>query len=160
MSTSLSSRISSGGIKKRSSGGGRARVDRDGDLDMDASGGARGVGGGRGGRGGRRGGRNVNINGAPRGQAADRTGSGSGAGRGGRISSRNPVGTRPRGGATSGSSRRGGQPARSGTLLGVRVEGWKQSKGSAEECVRFLERKTSLRFRKVRPHPTIAFCFT
>lgn len=151
MSAALSSRVSSGGITKRS-GGGRVRIDRDGDLDMDAPAGTRGRGNGRGGRGGRRGGggpgRAVNLNNAPKGPAADRErvgGSGSGAIRGARGNTRrDPAGTRRPAGA--GNSRRN---APAGPLVPVKVLGWKESKGTADECVKFLERKTNLKLKKV-----------
>jgi nuclear RNA export factor len=138
MPTTLSSRIGGGGIRKRSGGGRVARVDQDGDLDMDAP----AKTGGRGGRGARRGGaRSININGAPTGPAAERaSGSGSGATR--------SRGTRPSGRSRGGTARKSsGRPE--APLIGVKVWGWKQSKGSAEECVRFLERKTNLKFKKV-----------
>jgi nuclear RNA export factor len=128
-----------GGIQKRTGGGRAARIDQDGDLDMDAPGRL----GGRGGRGGRRGGggRSVNINNAPKGPAAERaSGSGSGVAR--------SRGTRASGKSRGGSARKGGR-APEVPLIGVKVWGWKQSKGSAEECVRFLERKTNMKFRKV-----------
>lgn len=154
MSAALSSRVSSGGITKRTGGGGRARVDRDGDLDMDAPAGGRGRG--RGGRGGRRAGaRPANINSAPKGPAAERGkvgASGSGVTRTRTSGRKEPINNRSRAGT---STKKVGP---TGPTVGVRVQGWKESKGSAEECVRFLERKTNLRFRKVRhadpPHPS------
>ena len=135
------SRNSTGGISKRSSDKGKGRIDRDGDLDMDAPSRGRGRGARRG-----SGGRPININNAPKGPAADRdrhSGSGSGATRS-RGSQRNPPGTR--------SVRSSAAPRRvasSGPTVGVKVYGWKQSKGSAEECVRFIERKANIRIRKV-----------
>lgn len=134
MPSGLASRISTGGISKRG-GPRRARVDNDGDLDMDApSGGARGRGTRRPGA---RSGRSVNLNNAPKGPAADRhKGSGSGAGRDTR---RDPVGTR--------GPKKGAQAHRN--TVPVKVEGWKDTKRSAEECVKFLERKTKLRFPQV-----------
>jgi nuclear RNA export factor len=113
---------------------------------MDAPAGGRGRGGFRARRGG--GGRPININNAPKGPAADRekaSGSGSGVTRSRGSSRRDPAGTRSRGD----SSRKTGSTTSSGPVVGVRVQGWKESKGSAEECVRFLERKTNLKFRKV-----------
>lgn len=37
-----------------------------------------------------------------------------------------------------------------GPTVEARVYGWKESRASAEECVSFLERKSRLRFKKVR----------
>lgn len=115
------------------------RIDRDGDLDMDGpAGGARG---GRGGGAGGGGGRNQNNNnnnrnndgGARGGRGGGRGRGGSGAG-GGRGARRDPVGTR----------RDGGAP-----LFAVKVRGWRDTKGTADECIQMLERKTQLKFKKV-----------
>lgn len=37
-----------------------------------------------------------------------------------------------------------------GPTVEARVEGWKESRGSADECINFLERKSRLKFKKVR----------
>ncbi|PWW78758.1 hypothetical protein C7212DRAFT_355419 [Tuber magnatum] len=135
-STALRPQGSHGGITKRA--GGRARVDRDGDLDMD------GPSGGRGGRG--RGNRN-------------RGGGGGGAGaRGGRSGAGSIIPTGPAAGrADLGQNKNRGIPARgprngtvsvSETLVEVRITGWKDSKGSAEEAIAFLERKSRIKLRK------------
>ena len=139
-STALRPQGSHGGITKRT--GGRARVDRDGDLDMD------GPSGGRGGRG--RGNRN-------------RGGRGGGAGavsRGGRSGAGSIIPAGPTTGRTDlGQNKNRGIPARglrngtvsvSETLVEVRITGWKNSKGSAEEAIAFLERKSRIKLRKVR----------
>lgn len=140
MSSALASRITSGGISKRGSSR-RTQVDNDGDLDMDNPSGGRGGRnnrrGGRGGGAGGRGGRSVNLNNAPRGPAADRrSGKGSGAGRDTR---RDPAGTRP-------SNRR---TTVADNTVPVKVEGWINSKRTVDETVKFLERKTKLKFPKV-----------
>ncbi|KAG0133151.1 hypothetical protein HOY82DRAFT_268667 [Tuber indicum] len=137
-STALRPQGSHGGITKRV--GGRTRIDRDGDLDMD------GPSGGRGGRG--RGNRN-------------RGGRGGGAGavsRGGRSGAGSII---PAGPAASrmdlNQNRNRGIPPRgprngivsvSETLVEVRITGWKDSKGSAEEAIAFLERKSRVKLRK------------
>ncbi|KAH8148245.1 uncharacterized protein LAJ45_07697 [Morchella importuna] len=138
---------SRGGITKRSTG--RVRVDRDGDLDMDSpAGGARGGRGGGRGRGAfSRGG--VPGSGPPRGPAADRPrgGGGSGAMRG--NPRRDPVGTRaPRPTYQPPGRRPGGPHVNEGPTVEVRVEGWRESKGGADECISFLERKTKMTFKK------------
>jgi hypothetical protein len=158
MSTTLASRVTGGGITKRSSGA-RLRVDRDGDLDMDAPAGGRGRGRGNHGSRTRRGGRGMNLNGAPTGQGADRyskarSGSGSGALRARPPSNRDPIGTRSRGVTRSSGSKRN-HPSGSGPVVGVRVRGWKNSQASPEECIRFLQRKTNLKFQKVRSYPLL-----
>jgi hypothetical protein len=55
---------------------------------------------------------------------------------------RDPIGTR--------SHMARAAPRYSGPMAGVKVEGWKLSKGTAEECAQFLERKSKLQFIKVR----------
>lgn len=133
-STALRPQGSHGGITKRT--GGRARVDRDGDLDMDGPSGGRGGRGrgnrNRGGRGGAvsRGGRSGAGSIIP---AAGRTDLGQNKNRG--IPSRGP---------------RNGTVSVSETLVEVRITGWKNSKGSAEEAIAFLERKSRIKLRKVR----------
>lgn len=139
MSANILSRTSRGsGISKRG-GGPRVRMDRDGDLDMDGP-----AGGARGGRGGGGGGRNNNTNNNRNNDAGGNTarggrggrgrgGSGAGGG-GGRNARRDPVGTR----------RDGGAP-----LFAVKVRGWRDTKGSADECIQMLERKTQMKFKKV-----------
>ncbi|KAI5776504.1 hypothetical protein EDC01DRAFT_636745 [Geopyxis carbonaria] len=134
---------SNGGIQKRT-GGPRPRTDRDGDLEMDPSG-ARGRGGrnrkkGRGGRGG--GGGNGGSGG---------TGGGSGP----RNPLRDPVGTK---GSTKGSK---GAPKTSGglSMVPVQVVGWKNSKGSSEECVQFLERKTHINIKKTQKHGDVLLVY-
>lgn len=65
---------------------------------------------------------------------------------------RDPTGTRP--GNTrpppQGRSRPGEPNVNEGPTVEARVYGWKESRASAEECVSFLERKSRLRFKKVR----------
>ena len=121
----LSRTTRGGGISKRSSG--PTRIDRDGDLDMD---GPSGSGSGRGGRGGAR---NNNRNNNNRNNNT-KGGKGKGGSGAGRNTKRDPVGTR----------RDGGQP-----LVAVRVTGWKETRGTSEECVKMLERKTQMKFKKV-----------
>jgi len=161
MSTTLASRVAGGGITKRSSGA-RLRVDRDGDLDMDAPAGGRGRGrGNRGNRGGRarRGGRGMNSSDAPTGPGAVRnskagSGSGSGALRARHTSNRDPIGTRSRGITRSSGSKRKDLSG-SGPVVGVKVHGWMNSQASSEDCIRFLQRKTNLKFQKVRSYPLL-----
>lgn len=65
---------------------------------------------------------------------------------------RDPVGTRQ--GSTRpppmGRPRPGESNVNEGHMVEARVYGWKESRASAEECVNFLERKSRLRFKKVR----------
>lgn len=49
-----------------------------------------------------------------------------------------------------GRSRPGESHVNEGPMVEARVYGWKESKASAEECVSFLERKSRLKFKKVR----------
>ncbi|RPB00823.1 hypothetical protein L873DRAFT_1765207 [Choiromyces venosus 120613-1] len=132
-STALRPQGSHGGIAKRT--GGRTRVDRDGDLDMV------GPSGGRGGRG-----RGSRIRGS-RGGAASRGGR-SGAGS---IIPTGPAANRTDSGQNRGIPARGprnGAVSVSETLVEVRITGWKESKGSAEEAIAFLERKSRIKLRK------------
>ncbi|CUS10216.1 unnamed protein product [Tuber aestivum] len=141
-STALRPQGSHGGITKRV--GGRARVDRDGDLDMDGH----GPSGGRGGRG--RGNRNRGGRGGGGGAGAVSRGGRSGAGSiipAGPAAGRTDLGpNRGRGIPTRGS--RNGTVSVSETLVEVRITGWKDSKGSAEEAIAFLERKSRIKLRK------------
>lgn len=134
-------------------------MDRDGDLDMDVPQNGRGRGRGRGGREGRRGGgRPVNINDSLMDNTANRAArGGSGTLRTGsrRPPGRDPVGTRLSS-PTSG-SRNGRLKGTTGPIVGVRVNGWHKSHGTFLECSRFLERKTSLKFIKVRYYISLWF---
>lgn len=119
---------------------------------MDApAGGARG-GGARGGRGGRGNFNRGGGSGPPRGPAADRPRGqgGSGAMRG--NPRRDPVGTRQGSSRAPppGRPRPGESHPNEGPTVEARVYGWKESRASAEECVSFLERKSRLKFKKVR----------
>lgn len=137
---------SRGGISKRSSGG-RIRVDKDGDLDMD------GHAGGRGGRSGRGGGR---AGGGQRRGPQPASGSGRGSSALNQQMPRtaprkDPGATRRTGPSKDFGSRIASSPSSAAeTLIEVRVYGWKESKGTAEECVAFLERKSRMKLRKVR----------
>lgn len=125
---------------------------------MDApAGGARGGGGGGGGARGGRGRGNFSRGGGqgsgpPRGPASDRPRGqgGSGAMRG--NPRREPVGTRPGHNRPPPPARlRQGEPhVNEGPTVEARVYGWKESKASPEECVAFLERKSRVKFTKVR----------
>lgn len=124
------------------------------------------AGGARGGRGGGGRGRGAFSRGGapgsgpPRGPAADRPrgGGGSGAMRG--NPRRDPVGTRaPRTTYQPPGRRPGGPHINEGPTVEVRVEGWRESKGGADECISFLERKTKMTFKKVRLKIQIFFLF-
>lgn len=118
-------------------------------MDSPAGGARGGRGGGRGRGAFSRGG--VPGSGPPRGPAADRPrgGGGSGAMRG--NPRRDPVGTRaPRPTYQPPGRRPGGPHVNEGPTVEVRVEGWRESKGGADECISFLERKTKMTFKKVR----------
>lgn len=88
----------------------------------------------------------------PRGPASDRPRGqgGSGAMRG--NPRRDPVGSRPRAvpAAQFPKGGPGGPHVNEGPTVEARVYGWRESKASAEECVAFLERKSRLKFKKVR----------
>jgi nuclear RNA export factor len=143
---------SRGGISKRPPGS-RVRVDRDGDLDMD------GATGGRGGRGGRGGGRGGRMGGSGQRRGPPVSGSGRGSSTFGQHpptgrkddTRRDPIGTRSRGNLSRDIGSRIAASAAE-NLVEVRVYGWKESKGSAEECIAFLERRSKLKLRKVRYH--------
>lgn len=65
---------------------------------------------------------------------------------------RDPVGTRQGSSRAPppGRPRPGESHLNEGPTVEARVYGWKESRASAEECVSFLERKSRLKFKKVR----------
>jgi hypothetical protein len=63
---------------------------------------------------------------------------------------RDPVGTRARPVYQPPGRRPGGPHINEGPTVEVKVEGWRESKGGADECISFLERKTKMTFKKVR----------
>ncbi|KAL7272697.1 nuclear mRNA export, poly(A)+RNA binding protein [Rhizina undulata] len=143
---------SRGGIAKRSGPTRTPRVDDDGDLDMDAP-----ISGGRTrGRGGRNPTRSDNKPSAPRngmntkvttGPAANKSGN-SGPGQRFPRPTGNTKGRTSTAGPSSGTRSGSRTGPATGALVEARVYGWKDSKGSAEECVKFLERKSRLKFKK------------